>query len=136
MAIEGPHPQGPIVAKGFVTPQLMVNPRKHSAQLIGFHQPHDLPHPIGTGLHLPDYHLYPLGLSALLFHPIEASVAHHKQEQDASPNRDGRNPGSLPGIAKRVELKAKIEDFFDVAAESFHHGRFPLDCCFSWKNRW
>jgi hypothetical protein len=136
VAIEDPHPQRPIVAEGFVTPQLMVNPRKPFAQLIGFHQPHDLPHPVGTGFDLPDHPLHPLGLSALLLHSIEASVAHHKQEQDTSPNSDGRNPGSPPGIAKRVELGAEIEDLFDVAAESFHHGRFPLACCFSWKNRW
>jgi len=113
----------------------MVDPRKDLSKRIGFHQTHDIPHPVGTGLDLPDHPLYPFGLSALLFHPIEASVAHHKQEQDTSPKSDGRNPGSLPGIAKRVELGAEIEDLFDVAAESFHHGRFPLNCSFFTKNR-
>jgi hypothetical protein len=80
MTIEDPHPQRPIVSKGFITPQLMVNPREDFSELIGLHQTHDIPHPVGTGFDLPDHPLHPLGLSALLFHSIEASVAHHKQE--------------------------------------------------------
>jgi hypothetical protein len=113
----------------------MVDPREDLSELIGFHQPQDIPHPIGTGFDLPDQLLHPLGLSALLFHPIEASVAHHKQEQGASPDSVGGNPGSLPSIAKRVDLFAEVEDLFDVATESSHHGRFPLNCSFFTKNR-
>jgi hypothetical protein len=113
----------------------MVDPREDLSDLIGFHQTHDIPHPVGTGFDLSDQLLHPFGLSALLLHPIEASVAHHKQEQGASPNSDGRNPGALPGIAKRVELCAEIEDLFDVAAESSHHGRFPLNCSLLRENR-
>jgi hypothetical protein len=135
VTIEDPHPKRPIVSKGFITPQLMVDPREDLSELIGFHQPHDIPHPVGTGLDLPDHPLYPLGLSVLLFHPIEASVAHHKQEQDTSPNSDGRNPGSLPGIAKHLDLCAEIEDLFDVATESSHHGCFPLNCSLLRENR-
>lgn len=80
MAIEHPYPQRPIVSKRFVTAQLMVNPREHRSKLIGLHQPQDIPHPIGTGFDLPDDSLYPLGLPDLLFHGMEASMAHHKQE--------------------------------------------------------
>jgi hypothetical protein len=135
VAIEGRHPERPIVSKGFVTPQLMVNPREHLTQLIGLHQPQDIPHTIGTGFDLPDQRLYPLGLPDLLFHRIEASVAHHKQEQDTSPKSGGGNPGALPSISKRVDLFAEVEDLFDVAAKSSHHGRFPLNCSFLRKNR-
>ncbi len=99
MAIEHGHAQWPIISEGFVPSQLVVDPREHRSKLIGLHQPQDIPHPVGTGFDLPDHPLHPLGLSALLFHPVEASVAHHKQEQDTSPNSDGRNPGSLPSIA-------------------------------------
>jgi hypothetical protein len=77
----------------------MVNPRQHRSKLIGLHQPQDIPHPVGTGFDLPDHLLHPLGLSDLLFHGIEASMAHHKQEQDTSPESGGWNPGSLPSIA-------------------------------------
>jgi hypothetical protein len=120
----------------------MVNPREHRSKLIGLHQPKDIPHPVGAGFDLPDHPLHPLGFSTLLFHPVEAPVAHHKQEQDTSPNRDGRNPGSFPSIAEGVDLLAKVEDLFDVATESFHHGRFlpwsglfDLNCSFFTKNR-
>ncbi len=135
MAIEGPHPQGPIVSEGFVTPKLMINPREHFSQLIGLHQPQDIPHPVGTGFDLPDHPLHPLGLSTLLFHPVEASVAHDKQKQDTSPNSGGRNPGLLPSISEGVDLLAEVEDLVDVVAESSHHGRFLLNCSFFTKNR-
>jgi hypothetical protein len=113
----------------------MVNPREHFAQLIGLHQPHDIPDSVGTGFDVSDHPLYPLGFPDILPHPIEASVAHHKQEEGTSPDGLGGNPGSLPSIAKRVDLFAEIEDFFDVATESSHHGRFPLNCSFFTKNR-
>jgi hypothetical protein len=99
MAIKDPYPQRPIVSEGFISAQLMVNSRESFSQLIGLHQPHDIPHPVCTGFDLPDHPLDPLGLADLLFHSIETPVAHHKQEQDTSPNRSGRNPGSLPSIA-------------------------------------
>lgn len=104
MAIEDPHPQGPVISEGFVTTQLMVNLRELFSQLIGFHQPQDIPHPVSTGFDLPDHLLHPLGLSTLLFHPVEASVAHNEQEKDASPNRGGRNSRSLPSIPEGVDL--------------------------------
>jgi len=135
MAIEHCHPERPIVSKGFVTPQLMVNPREHLSEPIGLHQTQDIPHTVGTGFDLPDQPLHPLGLPYLLFHRMEASMAHHKQEQDTSPKSGGRNPGSLPSISKRVNLFAEVEHFVDVVAESSHHGRFPLNCSFLRKNR-
>ncbi len=135
MAIEGPHPERPIVSKGFVTPQLMVNLREHLSEPIGLHQTHYVPHTVGTGFDLPDQLLHPLGLLDLLFHPVEASVAHHKQEQDTSPKSAGRNPGSLPSISKRLDLFAEVEHLVDVAAESSHHGRFLLNCSFFTQNR-
>jgi hypothetical protein len=135
VAIEHGHPERPIVSKGFVTAQLMVYPREHLTQLIGLHQTHDIPHPVRTGFDLSDHPLYPLGFPDILFHPMETSVAHQKQEQDASPDRKRRNPGSLPSVSKRVDLLAEVEDLFNVAAESFHHGRFPLNCSFFTKNR-
>src|SRR3972149_4418594 len=135
MTIEDPYPQRPIISKGFVSPQLMVNPREHFSQLIGLHQPHDIPHPVCTGFDLSDHPLHPLGLPDLLLHPIEASVAHHKQEEDTSPNSSGWNPGSLPSISKRVDLFAEVEDFFKVTTESTHHGRFLLNCSLLRKNR-
>jgi hypothetical protein len=135
VAIEGRHPERPIVSKGFVTPQLMVNPREHLSKLIGLHQPQNIPHTVGTGLDLPDQPLHPSGLPDLLFHCVEASMAHHKQKQDTPPKSGGRNPGSLPSISKRVDLLAEVEDFFDVAAKSSHHGRFPLNWSFFTKNR-
>ena len=113
----------------------MVNPREHLAKLIGLHQPHDIPHPVCAGFDLPDQLLHSLRLPDLFFHPIEASMAHHKQEQDTSPDREGRNPGSLPSVSKGVDLSAKVEHLVDVATESFHHGRFPLNCSFLRKNR-
>jgi hypothetical protein len=113
----------------------MVNPREHLSKLIGLHQPHDIPYSVGTGFDLPDQPLHPLGLPDILFHPIEASVAHHKQEQGASPDSLGGNPGALPSIAKRVDLFAEVEHLVDVAAESSHHGRFPLNCSFFTKKR-
>jgi hypothetical protein len=99
VAIQGPYPQKPLVSEGFVSLQSMVNPREDLSQLIGLHQSHHIPHPVGTGFDLADHPLHPLGLPGLLFHCIEASVAHHKQEQDTSPNRGGRDPGSLPIIS-------------------------------------
>ncbi len=135
MAIEGPHPQRPIVSKGFVTPQLMVNPREYLSELIGVHQTQDIPHTVCTGFDLPDQPLHPLGLPDLLFHRIQASMAHDKQKQDTSPNSDSGNPGSLPTIAEGVDLLAEVEDLFDVATESSHHGRFLLNCSFFTKNR-
>jgi hypothetical protein len=54
MAIEHGHPERPIVSEGFVTPQLMVNPREHLSERIGLHQTHDIPHPVCTGFDLPD----------------------------------------------------------------------------------
>jgi hypothetical protein len=78
MAIEGPYPERPIVSEGFVSPQLMVNPREPLSELIGLHQPHDIPHSVCTGFDLPDQLLHSLGLADLLFHSIETSVAHHK----------------------------------------------------------
>jgi hypothetical protein len=113
----------------------MVNPGEHVAQRIGLHQPQDIPDPVSAGFDLPDHPLHPLGFPEVLFHPVEASVAHHKQEEGTSPDRDGRNPGSFPSIPKRVDLFAKAEDLLDVATESFHHGRFPLNCSFFTKNR-
>jgi len=135
VAIEDPHPQGPVVSKGFVTPQLMVNPREHLSQRIGLHQPQDIPHPVGTGFDLPNQPLHPLGFPDLLFHCVEASVAHHKQEKDTSPDSGGRNPRSLPSISEGVDLFAEVEDLFDVVTESSHHGRFPLNCSFFAKKR-
>jgi len=135
MPIEDPHPQRPIVSKGFVSPQLMVNPRKHCSELIGLHQTQDIPHPVCIGLDLPDHYLHPLGLPDFLLHRIEASMAHDKEEQDTSPDCTGRNPGSLPSISKGVDLFAEVEDLFDVAAESSHHGRFLLSCSLLRKNR-
>ena len=135
MPIEDPHPQRPIVSKDFVSSQLMVNPRQPGSKLIRLHQPHYIPHPIGTGFDLPDHLLHSLGLPDLLLHSMEASVAHHKEEQDTSPNSSGWNPGSPPSISKRVDLFAEVEDFFNVTTESTHHGRFLLNCSLLRKNR-
>ena len=135
MAIEGPHPERPIVSKGFVTPQLMVNPREHLSEPIGFHQTHYVPHTVGTGFDLPDQLLHPLGLLDLLFHPVEASVAHHKQEQDTSPKSAGRNPRSLPGVSKGLDLVTEVKHLLDVTTESSHHRRLPFSCSFLSKNR-
>jgi hypothetical protein len=30
----------------------------------------------------------------------------------------------------------EIKDLVDIPAETVHHGRFLLACCFSWKKRW
>jgi hypothetical protein len=135
MTIEDPYPQRPIISEGFVSPQLMVHPREHCSELIRLHQPHDIPHPVCTGFDLPDHPLHSLGLLDFLFHCIETSVAHHKQEEDASPKSAGRNPGALPTISKRVDLFAEVEDLFDVTTESSHHGRFLLNCSLLRKNR-
>jgi len=113
----------------------MVNPREHCSKLTRLHQPQDIPHPVGTGFDLPNHPLRPFGLSALLLHPVEAPVAHHKQKEDTSPNRNGWNPGSLPSIPQGMDLLAEVEDLFDVAAESSHHGRFLLNCSFFTQNR-
>ena len=113
----------------------MVNPRQHRSQLIGLHQPQDIPHPVGTGFFLPDHQLDPLGLAALLFHGIKTSMAHHKQQQDTSPNRQGWNPGALAAISKAMNLLTEVEHLIDVSAESFHHRRFPFHCPFLRKNR-
>ena len=135
MAIEHAHSQGPIVSKGFIASQLMVDPREHLSELIGLHQPQDISHTVGTGFDLPDQPLHALGLSNLLFHCIESSAAHHKQEQDTSPDSGRGNPGSLPSVSKGLDLFAEVEDLFDAAAESSHHGRFPLNCSFFAENR-
>jgi len=113
----------------------MVDPREHLSELIGLHQTHDVPHPVCTGFDLPDQPLHSLGLPDFFFHRVEASMAHHKQEEDTSPDSDGRNPRPLPSVSKGVDLFAEVEHLFDVAAESFHHGRFPLNCSFLTKNR-
>jgi hypothetical protein len=135
MAIEHPHSQRPIVSKGFIASQLMVDPREYFSELIGLHQPQDISHTVGTGFDLPDQPLHALGLPYLFFHCVEASASHHKQKQDRSPDSGGGNPGPLPSVSKGVDLFAEVEDLFDVAAESSHHGRFPLNCSFLAENR-
>ena len=107
----------------------MIHTGQHRSQLIGRHHSQDIPHAIGTRFDLSDHLLYPLGFPDILLHPVEASVPHHKQKEDAPPDRHGRNPRTEPSVSKGVDLLSEVKDLLKVAAESSHHERFPPLSC-------
>jgi hypothetical protein len=63
MPVDGPDPKGPVVLEPLVAPQLMVNPGQHLSELIGRHQPQDIPHTVCTGLDPPNQSFDPPGLT-------------------------------------------------------------------------
>jgi len=63
MPVQDSDPKGPVVLQPFVAPQLMVDPRKHSPQLVRIDEAHDLPQAVGTRFLLPDQPLHSAGLA-------------------------------------------------------------------------
>ena len=68
MPVDGPYPKRPVVIQPLVTPQLMVDSRKHGPQLVRIDQAQYLPHAVGTRLLGPDQSFHSTGLAQLPFH--------------------------------------------------------------------
>ncbi len=113
----------------------MVDPRKQGPQSIRVHQAQDLPHPVGTWFLASDQPFHSPGLPQLPFHCIQTALPQDKEKKDTAPDGPQGNTGSLARIFQLGESLAEIKDLVDIPAETVHHNRFPLACCFSWKNR-
>jgi len=74
MPVQDADPKRPVVLQPFVAPQLMVDPREHSPQLVRIDQAQDLPHAVGTRFLLPDQPLHSAGLAQLPFHGMQAAL--------------------------------------------------------------
>jgi len=114
----------------------MVDPRKHGPQLVGIHQAQDLPHAVGTRFLRPDQSFHSPGLAQLPLQGIQTALPQDKEEKDTAPDGPQGNAGSPARVFQLGDSPAEIKDLLDIPAEAIHHGRFPLACCFSWKNRW
>jgi hypothetical protein len=114
----------------------MVDPRKQGPQLVGVHQAQDLPHTVGTGLLGPDQPFHSPRLAQLPLHRIQTALPQDEEEKDTAPDSSQGNAGSPAWVFQWGDSPAKIKDLLDIPAETIHHDRFPLACCFSWKNRW
>jgi hypothetical protein len=68
MPVQGSDPQRPAVLQPFVTPQLMVDPRKQGPQLVRIDAAHDLPQAVGTRFLLSDQSFHSARLAQLPFH--------------------------------------------------------------------
>jgi len=136
MSIQDSHPKRPAVLQPFVAPQSMIDSREHSAQLVGVHQAQNLPHAVGTRLLRPDQPFHSPGLAQLPLHGIQTALPQDKEEKDTPPDGPQGNARSPAHVFQWSHSPAEIKDLLDIPAEAVHHGRFPLTCCFSWKNRW
>ena len=114
----------------------MIDPRKQGPQLIGVHQAQDLPHPVGTWFLGSDQPFHSPGLMQLSLHRIQTALPQDKEEKDTTPDGPQGNAGSPARVFQLGDSPAKFKDLLDIPAETLHHGRFPLACCFSRKNRW
>lgn len=113
----------------------MVDPREDRAQLAGVHQAQDLPHAVGARLLRPDQPLHSPRLAQLPLHGIQTALSQHEKKKDSSPDRSQGNLGPESRVFQLGDSPPEIKDLVDIPAEAIHHDRFPLACCFSWKNR-
>jgi len=81
MPIHRCKPQRPFFAKHLITPQLMVDPRKHGPKLLRRNQPKDIPHSVGARFLGPDEALQPLGSMELRFDRIQTPPAGREHQE-------------------------------------------------------
>jgi hypothetical protein len=135
MPVYGPHSKGPVVLEPLVAPQLMIDPRKHAPQLVRIDQAQHLSHAVGTRLLLPDQSFHSARLAQLSLHGMEAALPQSKEEKDTTPDSPQGDAGSPACVLQLADSCPEIKNFLHIPAETAHHGRFPLACCFSRKNR-
>jgi len=114
----------------------MVHPREHGPQLVRVHQAQDLPHAVGTRFLGPDQSFHSPGLVQLPLHGIQTALPQDKKKKDTAPDGPQGNAGSPTRVFQLGHALTEIKDLVDIPAETVHHGRFLLACCFSWKKRW
>jgi hypothetical protein len=75
-------------------------------------------------------------LAQLPFPSIQTALPQDKEKKNTAPDGPQGNTGPPARVFQLGVSPAEIKDLLDIPAETVHHGRFPLVCCFSWKNRW
>jgi hypothetical protein len=113
----------------------MADSRKHAPQLVRIDQAQHLPHAVGTRFLGPNQSFHSARLAQLPFHGMEAALPQSKEEKDTAPDSPQGDAGSPARVLQLADPESEIKDFLHIPAETAHHGRFPLACCFSRKNR-
>ena len=84
---------------------------------------------------MPDQPIHSPGLAQLPLHRIQTALPQDEEEKDTAPDGPQGNTGSPAWVFQLGGPPAEVKDLLDIPAKAVHHGRFPLACCFSSKNR-